>query len=67
MTTARFISFEKGGEFPKNYKDILALQGVGPYTAAAIASFAYQLPYAVVDGNVIRVIARYFGITTAID
>lgn len=67
LTTARFISFEKGGEFPKNYKDILALQGVGPYTAAAIASFAYQLPYAVVDGNVIRVIARYFGITTAID
>ena len=44
-----------------------ALKGVGPYTAAAICAFAYGLPYAVVDGNVYRVLARYFGITTPID
>ena len=43
------------------------LKGVGDYTAAAIASFAYNLPYAVVDGNVYRVLARYWGITTPID
>ncbi|MBX9780687.1 MAG: A/G-specific adenine glycosylase [Chitinophagaceae bacterium] len=67
LAAARFISFEKGGRFPNNYKDILSLKGVGPYTAAAIASFAYQLPHAVVDGNVIRVIARFFGITVATD
>ena len=67
LATARFISFEKAGVFPKSYKDILSLKGVGPYTAAAIASFAYQLPHAVLDGNVIRVIARYFGIRLAAD
>ncbi|MBX9734058.1 MAG: A/G-specific adenine glycosylase [Chitinophagaceae bacterium] len=67
LATARFVSFERAGVFPQNYKDILALKGVGPYTAAAIASFAYQLPHAVVDGNVIRIIARYFGIRLAAD
>ena len=56
-----------GGNFPTKYEDILALKGVGNYTAAAIASFAYDLPHAVVDGNVYRVLARYFGIETPID
>ncbi|HPK09738.1 MAG TPA: A/G-specific adenine glycosylase [Saprospiraceae bacterium] len=51
------------GLFPNNYQDILALKGIGKYTAAAIASFAYELPHAVVDGNVIRLITRYYGIT----
>ena len=51
-----------GGNFPSSYDEILSLKGVGPYTAAAIASFAYNLPYAVVDGNVIRVISRIFGV-----
>jgi A/G-specific adenine glycosylase len=55
------------GSFPSDYKGILSLPGVGPYTAAAIASFAYEQPYAVVDGNVFRVLSRYFGIETPID
>ena len=44
-----------------------SLKGVGEYTAAAICSFAYGMPYAVVDGNVYRVLSRYFGIDTPID
>lgn len=67
IATAKFISKELNGVFPTTYDDILKLKGIGPYTAAAIASFAYNLPYAVVDGNVMRVLARYFGISTAID
>lgn len=55
------------GEFPKTYSEVLALKGVGEYTAAAICSFAYNLPYAVLDGNVYRVLSRYFGIDTPID
>ena len=66
-TTAKFISKDLDGIFPKTHKEILALKGVGSYTAAAIASFAYNLPYAVVDGNVYRVLSRYFGIATPID
>jgi len=54
---------EYGGTFPKTYKELLKLKGVGTYTAAAIASFAYMEPVAVVDGNVFRVLARYFGIS----
>lgn len=65
--TAKYIAKNLNGEFPKSYGEILKLKGVGSYTAAAIASFAYDLPYAVVDGNVYRVLARYFGIDTAID
>ncbi|HLY69058.1 MAG TPA: A/G-specific adenine glycosylase [Puia sp.] len=52
------------GKFPSNYDEIRKLKGIGPYTAAAISSFAYNLPHAVVDGNVIRILSRYFGITT---
>jgi A/G-specific adenine glycosylase len=57
---------EMGG-FPTTYEGILALKGVGPYTAAAIASFAFDRPYAVLDGNVYRVLARYFGMDYPID
>ncbi len=57
---------EMGG-FPTNYEGIRSLKGVGDYTAAAIASLAYGLPRAVVDGNVYRVLARHFGIDTPID
>lgn len=60
--SAQYIVREKEGVFPKEYEEILQLKGVGPYTAAAIASFAYKLPYAVVDGNVYRVLSRYFGL-----
>lgn len=67
LHTAREIVHQRKGIFPDTYEDLLALKGVGPYTAAAIASFAYNLPYAVVDGNVFRVLARYTGIDTATD
>ena len=55
------------GVFPKTYPEVLALKGVGEYTAAAICSFAYNMHYAVVDGNVYRVLSRYLGIETPID
>lgn len=67
ITTANFISKNLGGVFPKSYDEILALKGVGSYTAAAIASFAYNLPYAVLDGNVFRVLSRIFDIEIPID
>src|SRR5690606_27000358 len=54
------------GRFPNTFDEIKSLKAVGPYTAAAIASFAYNLPYAVLDGTVFRVLARYSGITTHI-
>ncbi|GAE83695.1 A/G-specific adenine glycosylase [Bacteroides reticulotermitis] len=55
------------GRFPKTYPGVLALKGVGEYTAAAICSLAYNMPCAVVDGNVYRVLSRYFGIDLPID
>lgn len=55
------------GTFPTTYEGVRALKGVGDYTAAAICSFAYDMAYAVVDGNVYRVLSRYFGIDTPID
>jgi A/G-specific adenine glycosylase len=55
------------GEFPKNYNELLQLKGVGDYTASAIASICYNEATAVVDGNVYRVLARYFGIATPIN
>ena len=55
------------GRFPSTYDEIRTLRGVGDYTAAAIASLAFGLPYAVVDGNVYRVLARHFGIDSPID
>jgi A/G-specific adenine glycosylase len=65
--TARTIAENFKGRFPKEYEEIRSLAGVGEYTAAAIASFAYDLKYPVVDGNVFRVLSRYFGIKTPID
>lgn len=67
IASAKFISTECKGVFPDTYESIRALKGVGPYTAAAIASFAYNLPYAVLDGNVFRVLARVFGSNITID
>ncbi len=58
---------EFNGVFPTTYNDLRLLKGVGLYTAAAIASFAYNLPYAVLDGNVFRVLSRFFGLDTPID
>jgi A/G-specific adenine glycosylase len=67
LFTAKYVVKELKGIFPEQYDDLLKLKGVGPYTAAAIASFAYNLPHAVVDGNVFRVFARYYGIHTPTD
>ena len=64
---AKHIAFELDGVFPHTYHDIRALKGVGAYTASAIASFAFGLPHAVLDGNVYRVLARFFGIEVATD
>lgn len=58
---AKMIVAEYGGEFPNTYEELLQLKGVGKYTAAAIASFAFDKPHAVVDGNVYRVLSRVFG------
>lgn len=66
LAAARHIA-SGGGVFPDSYAEILALPGVGAYTAAAIASFAFGLPHAVVDGNVQRVLARYFGIACEVN
>jgi A/G-specific adenine glycosylase len=66
-TAAKYIVHELEGQFPNTYEGILQLKGVGPYTAAAIASFAFDHPKAVVDGNVFRVLARFWGIEQPID
>ena len=64
--TAQIIAFELNGEFPNTYADLLKLKGIGTYTAAAIASFSYNEAVPVVDGNVFRVLSRYFDIETDI-
>ena len=64
--TAKHIAFELNGEFPSSYKELLKLKGVGEYTAAAIASFSYNEPVAVLDGNVFRVLSRYFNVDSDI-
>lgn len=65
--TAKVISEQYQGQFPKEYSEVLQLKGIGEYTAAAIMSFAYNQPYSVLDGNVYRVLSRYFGIDIPID
>lgn len=67
LATARIITSAHQGVFPNTYIQLLALKGIGPYTAAAIASFAFNQPVAVVDGNVYRVLSRCFGIDSPID
>ncbi|MCG9970451.1 A/G-specific adenine glycosylase, partial [Christiangramia crocea] len=65
--TARYVANDLDGEFPRNYKGLIKLKGVGDYTASAIASICYNEPVAVVDGNVYRVLSRIFGIDTPIN
>src|SRR5579875_533215 len=67
IATAQYITQNLNGVFPNTYEALLNLRGIGPYTAAAIGSFAYNLPYAVLDGNVFRVLSRIFDIETPID
>ena len=64
--TAQYIANELKGEFPNNYYELLKLKGIGEYTAAAIASFSFNEAVPVVDGNVFRVLSRYFDIETDI-
>lgn len=64
---AKDIMEKFDGVFPREYKDILSLKGIGEYTAAAIASFVWNEPYPVVDGNVFRVLSRLFAIETPVD
>jgi len=65
--TAKYISTELNGIFPNQFTEIIKLKGIGEYTASAIASFSFDLPYAVLDGNVYRVLSRVFDISTPID
>ena len=65
--TSKYITEKLNGEFPKNYDGLIKLKGVGKYTASAISSFAYNEKKAVLDGNVFRVLSRYFGVFDPID
>ncbi len=67
IATAVYLHEEMHGKFPEKFEDILKLKGIGNYTASAIASFAFNQPYAVLDGNVFRVLSRFFGIDTPVD
>ena len=64
LRAARTVANAHGGKFPDTYAELLALPGIGPYTAAAVASFAFGRQVAVLDGNVFRVLARYAGDAT---
>ena len=65
--TAKYVAFERNGNFPETFEGLLKLKGIGDYTASAIASICFKLPTAVVDGNVYRVLSRVFGIATPIN
>jgi A/G-specific adenine glycosylase len=67
IATAKKITADLKGVFPQTHEAILGLKGVGPYTAAAIASFAYNLPHAVLDGNVFRVLSRIHDVDLPVD
>jgi A/G-specific adenine glycosylase len=67
LKTAKIVQQEYNGKFPTKYQDLIKLTGIGEYTAAAISSFSANEANAVVDGNVYRLLARYFGIDTPIN
>ncbi|MBC7744268.1 MAG: A/G-specific adenine glycosylase [Flavobacterium sp.] len=67
LHTARMVLEEHGGYFPKNYDELLKLKGIGEYTAAAISSFSANEAKAVLDGNVFRLLSRFYGIDTPIN
>ncbi|MFI5221490.1 MAG: A/G-specific adenine glycosylase [Bacteroidia bacterium] len=67
LSTAKAIVKERKGVFPQTYNQMLTLKGIGPYTAAAVSSFAFNQPMAAVDGNVSRVIARLFAVKEAVN
>ena len=63
-STAKIIASDYNGKFPDTYEELIKLKGIGDYTASAISSIAFNKPHAVVDGNVYRVLSRYFGVNT---
>src|SRR5690606_11213556 len=65
--TSIYVSRELNGLFPSTYKELIKLKGIGDYTASAIASSGFGEPVAAVDGNVFRVLARYFGVDTPVN
>jgi A/G-specific adenine glycosylase len=65
--TAKYVSKNFKGKFPENYHELIQLKGIGDYTASAIASICFNEPEAVVDGNVYRLLSRYFGISIPIN
>lgn len=67
LQCAKYVATEQNGIFPKSYAELIKLKGIGDYTASAIASICYNAPIATVDGNVIRVLSRFFGITTPVN
>lgn len=67
LKTARIIVDQYHGKFPQNKKVLMSLPGIGDYTSSAILSFSFNLPYATLDGNVYRVLTRYYNIDTPID
>lgn len=67
LFTAKYIQKHYDGKFPEHYESILALKGIGEYTASAIASISFGLEFPVVDGNVFRLLSRFFGISEPID
>lgn len=67
LASAKIISKELNGIIPDTYQDLIKLKGIGDYTASAILSFAYDKPYAVLDGNVHRVLSRFFGLLITLD
>src|ERR1700712_1102072 len=67
LKTAREVVDRFDGKFPENYQQLISLKGIGEYTAAAISSFSANEARAVLDGNVFRVLARYFGISEPIN
>lgn len=67
LVTAKQIVNEHGGKFPNTYEGLLKLKGIGAYSAAAIGSISFNLPYAVLDGNVFRVLSRIYNSTIPID
>jgi A/G-specific adenine glycosylase len=66
-STAKNIVKKYNGKFPETYEEIIQLKGIGQYTASAISSIAFGLPYPAIDGNIYRVLSRYFGLSTPID
>ncbi|MEZ4797170.1 MAG: A/G-specific adenine glycosylase [Flavobacteriaceae bacterium] len=65
--TSKYVANDLKGQFPESYKELINLKGVGDYTASAIASICHNAPNAVVDGNVYRVLSRYFGVDIPIN